>query len=85
MAGLSQKRMLKTELKGRHRTLVVRKDGPQMLPGLQQGIGARAGWGWLLPAKPAAKLIQTVPQTAAYPIGRFQRKRQPQLFRRRLE
>ncbi len=82
---LSQKRTLKPELKGRWWALAVRKDCPQMLHGLQQGIGVRAGWGWLLPAKPAAKLIQPVPQTAAHPIDRFQRKGQPQLFRRRLE
>jgi len=81
----TQKRPLKMPLKIRRGTITGGKHPAQMFHGLQQGIGVRAGGGWLLPAKPGADLIQPVPQVAAPPAHRFQRKGQSQLFRRRLE
>jgi len=83
--GLSQKRMLKLELKGRRRTLRVWENRLKMFNGLQQWIGLRTGRRHLPLAQPGANHIQLLTQFAPQPIHRFQREGQPQFFRRRLE
>ena len=77
---LTQKRTLKPELKGRQRTLVVRKDCPQMFHRLQQRIGVCADRRRLFPAELRSHRSQALPQSAPQPIDGFQRERQPKFF-----
>jgi hypothetical protein len=77
---LTQKRTLKMKLKCGQWTFAVRKDGPQMLHGLQQRIGVRARWRRLFPAEPCPHQVQTPLQATPQPIQRFQDERQPQFF-----
>lgn len=83
--GLTQKRMLKMQLELRHRTPGACEDPSEMFGGLQQRISLRALWRRLLAAQQRAQTVQPQPQFAPQPIHRLQRKRQPQLFHRRLE
>lgn len=68
------------ELEGRRWTRAVRKDRPQMLHSLQEGLGLPAGRWRLLPAKSRPQFVQSPPQAASQPIECFQGKRQPQLL-----
>ena len=68
---LTQKRKLETELKVRRGTGAARKDRPQMLHGLQQGMNLTAGGRGLLPAQPGPHLIQPAHASAAATDRRF--------------
>lgn len=46
--GLPKERLLEEQLKVRQRTLRARKDYPEMVEGVQQGFGSRAGRRWML-------------------------------------
>lgn len=78
--GLSQQRMLKTQLKLRDGTPALWKRVLQVSDGLEQRIGVRA-WGRLLLAtKPRSQSIQVAPQLSAQLIEGLQHKGQAKLF-----
>jgi hypothetical protein len=84
-AALSQKGMLKTELKIRRRTHTSKEDRPQMLHGLQQRLNLLAGRWCLLPTQARPHLIQPALPAASQPIERFHDERQPQFFNSSLD
>lgn len=83
--GLSQKRMLKMQLKLSRRTPAVWKDGLEMFHRLKERIGVRADGWFLFATKLRSQQVQTALQTAPQTINRFQGKRQPRFFSRRLD
>ena len=73
------------ELKLRRGTLAPWENHSEMNEGLVQRISVRDS-GWPAPARqPRPQPVQLPPQSSAQPIQGFQRKGQPQFFRRRLE
>ena len=81
----TQKGLLKTKLKISRWTGAAGQDGLEMIEGLAQGIGVHTGRRGCFPIKPGAPHRHPPTQSAPQPVDRFQRKGQPQLFRRRLE
>lgn len=82
---LTQKRMLKMKLEGGRWTTLRREHRPEMFDRVQQWICLCAGRRRLFAAKPRAPVVQPPAQSAPEAVHRLQRKRQPQLLRRRLE
>ncbi len=80
----TQKGLLKTKLKISRRTGAAGQDSLEMLERLAHGIAVRAGRRGMFPIKPGAPHLHPPMPSAPQPVERFQRKGQPQLFRRRL-
>jgi hypothetical protein len=82
---LTQERMLKTDLKPRHRTGLAGKDQLQMFHGLQQRIGLATGGRFQLAGQPGAHGIQALAQAGEQMISRLQCKQPGQRLRRRFD